>query len=62
MGNGFSLVKFTNAIDCNRVFEGQLCLSVGKSIVCKYGQTNFDPVEQKLQSILLWIRLPRLPV
>lgn len=24
LGNGASIIKFTNAVDCNKVFEGQL--------------------------------------
>lgn len=31
MGNGFSLVKFTNAMDCNKVLEGQPWFVGGQS-------------------------------
>lgn len=62
MGNYFSLVKFTNALDCNRVLEGQTWFVGGKIIAYSYGKTILHPVKEELQSVPLLIRLARLPM
>lgn len=62
MGNGFTLLKFTNAIDCNSVLDGQPWFMGGQIYSLQRWKPNFDPVKESLLSVLLWIRLPRLPL
>lgn len=62
MVNGFSLVKFGNAMDRNRVLMGQPWF-VGRQICClQPWKRHFSPIKEKLNTVLLWIRLPRLPL
>lgn len=56
MGNSFSLIKFINENDCNRVYEGQPWL------VYKDGKKDSDLVKESLHSAHLWVQLPRLPL
>lgn len=53
MGNGFTLVKFSNAVDCNKVFEGQPWFVEGQIYSSQRWKPNFDPVKENLHSVLL---------
>lgn len=57
INKGFNPIELTNELDCNRVFEGNLGFAGGQIIVSKM-EEYFDPVKDKLQYALLWVRLP----
>lgn len=62
MGNGFSLVKFTNNLDRNKVLDGQPWFVRGKIYSLQCWKQHFDPAKENLYSVLLWVPLPRLPL
>lgn len=62
MANGFTLLKFTNAIKCNTVLDGQSGFVGGQIYSLQRTKPNLDPVKENHLSVLLWIRLPRLPL
>lgn len=47
MDNGFSLIKFTNEVVCNRVFEGQSGLLMDKFLVSRDGKRSLIRVQRK---------------
>lgn len=55
MANSFSLVKFTNVVDCNTVFDGQPCSVGGQVYSLQSWKKDFDHVKEKLLSALLWV-------
>lgn len=62
MGNGFSLVKLTNELDCNRVFESPPWFVEGQVYCLQRWKKDFDHVTEKLVLTFLWVRIPRLPL
>lgn len=62
MGNGFSLLKFSNSLDCNRILENQLSFVGGQIFIFKGGRSILIWRKEKLQPVLLWICPPRLPL
>lgn len=60
MRNGLTLDKFSNEVDCNRVFEGPLWFMGGQLFSLQKWKKEFDPVKEPLLSALLWDRAPRL--
>lgn len=60
MGNGFSLVKFANEVDCNKVFEGQPWFVGSQVYSLPRWKKDFDPIKEKLLSALPWFWIPRL--
>lgn len=57
MSNGFSLVKFANAMDRNRVLQGQPWFIGGQIFCLQKWRKNFDPIKERRNTILLWICL-----
>lgn len=61
MGYGLSVTKFPNAVDCNRVLDGQPWFwklregggRGGESIPFSHWKLNFDPVKENLSTVLL---------
>lgn len=60
MGNAFSVVKFTNVMNCNTVLDMQPWFVGGKICDLQTRKPNFV-VKENLLSVLLWVRLHRLP-
>lgn len=56
----FSLVKFITVLDCTRGTKCQSWFAGGQIHSFRRWKSNFDPVKEKLQFVLLWIRLSRL--
>lgn len=62
MGNGFTLFKFTNEVDCNRIFYGQPWLVGGQVFSLQRRKKDFDLVKEQLLPALLCVRNTRLPL
>lgn len=60
MGSGFSLTKHTDTVDCKRALDGP-CIVRGQIYNLQHWKRNFDLVKESLSTVLLWVRLPRLP-
>lgn len=55
MGNGFTLVKFSNEVDCNRVYEGQSWLVGGQVFSLRRWKKELHPVKEPLSLDLHWL-------
>lgn len=53
MGNRFTLVKFTNSIECNNVLDGQPWFVGEQFYSLQRRKPNFDMVKESLLSVLL---------
>lgn len=62
IGNGFTLIKFSNEIDCNNFFEGQPRFVSRQVCSLQRWKKVFDPVEEPITLVLLWVRIPWLPL
>lgn len=62
MGNGFTLIKFSNEMDCNYAFFGQPWFVQGQILNLQRWRRYFDPFMECIKAIIVWIRLPGLPL
>lgn len=62
MGNGFTLIKFSNEMDCNYAFFGQPWFVQEQILNLQRWRGDFDPFKECIKSIIVWIRLPSLPL
>lgn len=62
MGNGFILIKSANEMDCNHVYFDQPWFVQGQIFNLQRGRRDFDLFKESIKSIIIWVRLPRLPV
>lgn len=60
--NGFILIKFANEMDCNHVFFDQPWFVQGQILNLQRWRRDFDPFKESIESIVIWVHLPGLPV
>lgn len=60
--NGFILIKFANEIDCNHVLFYQPWFVQGQILNLQRWRRDFDPFKEAIESIIIWVHLPGLPV
>lgn len=60
LGNGFSPVKFANAMDRNRILQGQPWFVGGQIYYLQPWKRHFAPIKEKLNTVMLLVRLPHL--
>lgn len=58
-GEWFTLIKFTNEVYCNGIFDGQSRF-VGGQVFSLQSWKDSDSVKEQLLLGLLWVRIPRL--
>lgn len=58
-GEWFTLIKFTNEVHCNGIFDGQSRF-VGGQVFSLQRWKDSDSVKEQLLLGLLWVRIPRL--
>lgn len=62
MGNGFSLVKFTKAIDCLKSARRATLVCRRANLQFIKVETKFDLVKERLHFALFWVCTLRLPL
>lgn len=62
MGNDFIFLKFANEVDCNHVFFYQPWFVQAQILNLQRWRRGFDPFKESIKSIIIWMRLPGLPV
>lgn len=62
MGDDFTLVKFSNVMNCNKVLQDQPWFWGGQIYCLQIWKKKISPIKEKLQTVLLWIHLPYLPL
>lgn len=53
MGNGFTLIKFTNEVDCNGIFDGQLWFVGVQGFSLPRWKKDFDPGKKEKKKTFL---------
>lgn len=62
VGNEFILIKFVNEMDCNHVFFNQPWFVEGQIFNLQRWRRDFDPFNEPIMSVVIWVRLSGLPV
>ncbi|KAJ1377413.1 Ribonuclease H-like superfamily [Sesbania bispinosa] len=60
--NDYFLVRFSNSEDLNHVLECGPWMILDHYLVVQHWRPKFFPFEDKLQRVVVWIRIPGLPV
>ena len=62
MDNGFYLVKFNSMEDYNYAKYGGPWIVFNHYLTVKPWKPKFDPSHDSLQNLLVWVRIPCLPI
>lgn len=63
LANNYFMVSFDCLVDQNRIFEGgPYFYNQVPGLFSKPWHVGFNPAEELLNQVPVWVRLPRLPV